>query len=92
MMAIYRIPFNFLIFQVLHELDAEILDFYDAPPSAAEVRPRAAKGVCIRHLSEFVLRQFETFLGPPSMGTMYNWEYLAAKMGLTASEIVVCWF
>ncbi|VDD88281.1 unnamed protein product [Enterobius vermicularis] len=73
---------------VLHELDAEILDFYDAPPSAAEVRPRAAKGVCIRHLSEFVLRQFETFLGPPSMGTMYNWEYLAAKMGLTASEIV----
>lgn len=74
--------------QEVVELDPQITEFYDPPPKAAEIRPRVAKGVCIKHLSQLARRQFEIFLDPPSLGSMYNWEYVAARLGLTGNEIL----
>uniref|UniRef100_A0A0N5AHR9 Myeloid differentiation primary response protein MyD88 n=1 Tax=Syphacia muris TaxID=451379 RepID=A0A0N5AHR9_9BILA len=70
------------------DLNLEIFDFYDPPPAPTDVRPRVPPGLTISNLSQFAVRQFEIFLDPPSLGTMCNWEYLAARLGLAASEIM----
>ncbi|KHN83518.1 hypothetical protein Tcan_15710 [Toxocara canis] len=62
--------------------------FYDAPPTAAEVRPHVGSEVYVRHLPQLAFRQFELYMNPPSYGSMRNWEYLASSLGLSNNEIM----
>lgn len=77
----------------LGDVDEEVdADFMAIPPPPSHSELLASwyryPALCVRELSSALLYILELRLNPPACGSMRNWEFLAAHLGLSLDEIV----
>uniref|UniRef100_A0A1I7VGE0 DUF4371 domain-containing protein n=1 Tax=Loa loa TaxID=7209 RepID=A0A1I7VGE0_LOALO len=65
-----------------------LFSFNNPPPCAWDLVPEIPENISVTDLPMRGLQEVELCLNPPSLGSMLNWEYVAAEFGFSNNKIM----